>query len=180
MPNDSPVAMMPWMNHLQILFIESALLFLARSARFLECLEWGAGGSTVCFSKLLDSQCANYKWTSLEYDRAWFEKVKTATGGNGKVELTYFDIKSANPFSRAVRMDDYVYYPRALNKKFDFILIDGRKRRRCLLEASLLVKDSGMVVLHDANRAHYRCAFSQYAIWSRCRICGWGSDQGMS
>ena len=158
--------MMPWMNQLQVLFIDSVLLLLARNYGFLECLEWGAGGSTVHFPHILNSTGVNYKWTSLEYDRKWFDRVRAETNGNCKVELAYFDIKSGNPLSSTVRMDEYVEYPRTtLKRQFDFILIDGRKRRRCLLEARSLVKDTGMVILHDANRAHYRCAFSHYDEW---------------
>ena len=41
-------------------------------------------------------------------------------------------------------------------------MVDGRKRRRCLLEASALLSDSGIVVLHDAWRTYYQCALETY------------------
>lgn len=64
---------------------------------------------------------------------------------------------------RLVDLDDYVNYPATLDTKFDLIIVDGRKRRRCLLAAAELLRPGGLVVLHDAYRTYYQCAFSRYA-----------------
>ena len=53
---------------------------------------------------------------------------------------------------------DYVEYPTKLGE-FDFILIDGRARKYCLMKAYELLSDKGIVVLHDANRTYYHEPF---------------------
>lgn len=63
---------------------------------------------------------------------------------------------------RAANLDGYVALPARLGTRFDLVVIDGRMRRRCLLEARHLVGDDGYVILHDASRAHYQCAWSSY------------------
>jgi hypothetical protein len=50
---------------------------------------------------------------------------------------------------------DYIEYP-SDKGPFDFIFIDGRARRGCLEMSRKLLASGGIVVLHDANRKHYR------------------------
>jgi hypothetical protein len=63
---------------------------------------------------------------------------------------------------RHVDMDEYVNFPGQQNRRYDIILVDGRKRRRCLLEAAKLLKNDGVVLLHDAWRPYYNCAFDHF------------------
>ena len=156
--------MTPLMTQPEISFLEQTLVSLARKRRVLECLEWGAGGSTVHFTRFLDGRRIDYQWLALEHDPQWFEKVTAAIGANPKVRVVYFDIGAGDAHWKSVTMDDYVHYPRTLRRKYDFILVDGRKRRRCLLEAASVLKAAGRVVLHDASRKYYHCAFERYRI----------------
>jgi hypothetical protein len=156
--------MMPLMTQSEIFFLEDLLLALARKTGRLECLEWGAGGSTAHFTHFLDSQGIDYRWLTLEHDREWFERVTATIGGNRKVQLRHFDIGPGDPHWKHVTMDKYVHYPGKLRRKFHFILVDGRKRRRCLIEAASAAKPSGIVALHDASRQYYHCAFDRYRI----------------
>jgi hypothetical protein len=64
---------------------------------------------------------------------------------------------------RAADLDDYVRLPSLLGRRFDLVIVDGRKRRRCLLEAAEMLSEQGMTVLHDAWRSHYECALPAYA-----------------
>jgi hypothetical protein len=68
---------------------------------------------------------------------------------------------------REVNLDEFVSGPAQLGMKFDAIFVDGRKRRRCLLEASQLVAEGGIVLLHDAERPYYQCAWSSYRYGQR-------------
>jgi len=52
----------------------------------------------------------------------------------------------------------YIHFPEQFDK-FDFILVDGRRRARCLFVASQIIKDDGIVVLHDANLTRYHEPF---------------------
>ena len=84
------------------------------------------------------------------------------------VELVLFDKGRLQPALRAHRedrhadLDAYVAYPGRLGRRFDVVLVDGRKRRRCLVEASRLLTKEGIAVLHDAWRPYYHCAFDVY------------------
>lgn len=85
------------------------------------------------------------------------------------VVAAVFDAGDLRPYEsersadRDADLDDYVRLPALLGRRFDLILIDGRKRRRCLLEAAQLLDDRGIAVLHDAWRPYYECALSAYA-----------------
>lgn len=84
------------------------------------------------------------------------------------VDFVVYDYGKLQPFladhaaDRAVVMDDYVSFPSTLQRQFDVILVDGRKRRRCLLEGAKLVAPDGVVVIHDAQRTYYHCAFEAF------------------
>ena len=52
-------------------------------------------------------------------------------------------------------LEAYVTYPAGLGKRFDLIYIDGRARYHCLKVARRLVKDDGVIVVHDAARGYY-------------------------
>ena len=128
----------------------------------LDILEWGSGGSTVYFTDFLESHSIPYTWTSIEYNKMWYEKIKEATKHKPSVALVLFDVGNNNLKQRNIPMDEYVNYPKTLNKKFDIIFVDGRKRRRCILEAKHLLKEGGVVLVHDARRHYYSCARAEY------------------
>ena len=69
------------------------------------------------------------------------------------LEILAFDKGPLQPYleghdrDRLADLDAYVAYPATLDRRFDFIFVDGRKRRRCLIEAAQLLKPNGAVVL---------------------------------
>ena len=128
----------------------------------IDVLEWGSGGSTVYFTDFLRQHGVVYSWVSMEYNREWYKKITEAIGGDSQTEIVLFDVGNTDNKQRLISMDEYVSYPATLDKKFDVILVDGRKRRRCLVEALALLKPGGEVFLHDARRTYYHCAFSAY------------------
>ncbi len=73
-----------------------------------------------------------------------------------------FPMLKNNFQDREVNMDDYVNLPTKLKKKYDLILVDGRKRRRCVLQSKDLLSKNGIVFLHDAWRPYYHCAFEEF------------------
>ncbi len=68
---------------------------------------------------------------------------------------------------RHINLDAYVDLPTRLDTRFDVVMIDGRKRRRCLGVAQNVLAEGGIVLLHDAWRAHYRCGMDAYAVGRR-------------
>ena len=153
----------PKMHPYEIVCLEQHLLEIGRALRRpLQALEWGAGGSTVYFPALLDGHGISYRWVSVEYNREWYDRVQRGIAGL-RVDLYLFDVGNERLTQRALPMDEYVAFPSTLGVSFDFILVDGRKRRRCLWEAARMIMPSGQVFLHDAHRGYYQCAFAAFS-----------------
>jgi hypothetical protein len=159
--------MKPMMTEEEVSAVETLLLEVAaRNNGKLDVLEWGSGGSTVHFPAFLLEHDVETSWLSLEYSRVWHDRVSDAISADERlvnaVTVWLFDLGNTRP-QRDTPMDEYIAYPRTLGRTWDFILVDGRKRRRCLIEAAQLVTPSGCVVLHDAQRRRYHCAFEHFA-----------------
>lgn len=152
--------MKPMMFEEEIRALERALLSLP--ARPLRVLEWGSGGSTVYFTRFLREKNIPYEWVSVEYNKGWHERIRSATEEDTATSVVLFDSGNGSILQPDVPMDEYVNYPKTLGKEFDLILVDGRKRRRCLLAARELIVDGGFVFLHDAQREYYHSAFSVF------------------
>jgi predicted O-methyltransferase YrrM len=145
----------PWMQGEQIELIEKVLASFGKKR--VDVLEWGASGSTVYFPAMMDKKGIGYSWLSLEHNAKWHRRMQKALQHNPNVKLKLFEVdrKTAAPQD----YDDYVSYPVFLNRYFDFILVDGRERARCLMLASNLLNPGGIVFLHDAERERYHHAF---------------------
>lgn len=151
--------MTPWMDGKDIRLIKNKII--AINKQHISVLEWGSGGSTEHFSKFMSDNNITYDWTSIEYNKEWYDKIVALNIPHAKIVL--FDVGNTKLKQRNTNMDEYVAYPMTLNKKFDFILVDGRKRRRCLINASKLLLKDGVVFLHDAQRKYYHCAFKHFS-----------------
>lgn len=135
---------------------------LSQSQGLLNVLEWGSGGSTVYFTRFLREQGIDYSWTSLEYNADWYQRVQKLVENDSSTHLKLFDVGNHSLRQRHTDMEEYIKYPATLGKHFDLIFVDGRKRRRCLLEARRLISKDGIVFLHDAHRRHYHSALKEY------------------
>lgn len=150
----------PLMKKSEIRAIEKQLVSFDK--KIINVLEWGSGGSTHHFTSFLKEKNINYNWISLEYNKLWFDKVKDKVKDDDNISIYLFDVGNNNLKQRYINMDDYVNFPLSLNKKFDLIIVDGRKRRRCVIEAKKMITDQGVVFLHDAQRKYYRCVFKEF------------------
>jgi glycosyl transferase family 2 len=105
----------------------------------------------------------------------WSEELRDTPlrlGGDDHtgVVAVVFDKGPINPFDgnpmrdaeRAKDLDDYVGFPAAHGARFHVTIVDGRKRRRCLLEAAALLEPGGIALLHDAQRPYYHGAFAAF------------------
>ena len=148
----------PWMKYREIEIIKEILINLKPK----KCLEWGAGFSTLYFPKLLDN---NAQWISIEHEKEWFKKIRNLNKNpNVKIYLVepnnypWSDEYGDGSYSD---LRDYIEYPTKFGK-FDFILVDGRARKHCLMKAYELLSNNGIVVLHDANRIYYHKPFKLF------------------
>lgn len=163
-----------------------------RTVEQVRILEWGSGLSTLSYTKILADENLPFSWLALEYDRAFCDSAITPhlrTRSNTNIQYHDDDIvvhglpgygdshttvvcwnrAVLRPFlgehnhaDRAADLDAYVDFPRTVERRFDVILVDGRKRRRCLLTALDIVDNGGVVLLHDAFRTYYHCAMVKY------------------
>ena len=157
----------------------------------LRVLEWGSGRSTLWYPSYLQKLGHCHLWVTLEHDHAFCARaliphlptmarvislgspaqaplppLKRPTEG---LWLYTFDGGVVRPdlpghiADRDVNLGAYVELPRGMGVGFDLVIIDGRKRRRCLgVAAEVLVAD-GHVLLHDAWRGHYQPGMAAYS-----------------
>ena len=140
-------------------------------------LEWGSGNSTFFYPEYLLSIGRDFSWHAIENSTEWFE-ICTAKLTESQLEeyiqIDCFEFPpfwelagySPDPSLLAAVYDDnqnverYINQPRDLGIKFDLIFIDGRFRRRCLLTALDVLDPGGLVILHDAQKAHYHSSLT--------------------
>lgn len=152
------------------------------------CLEWGSGGST----RALLEQCPFIeKYVSVEHDQRWFENVRSQirdprldlhcapaddplpTGSNRQEEIAWCARAEANPAMFAT----YVGLPRTLHPSYDLVMVDGRARNFCLREGYSLLRQGGVLLLHDAQREDYRAAVTALGRprflepWNQGQVC---------
>jgi predicted O-methyltransferase YrrM len=154
--------MKPLLWSSEISYIEKLLLASAARSGRVDVLEWGSGGSTVYFTRFLRNHSIPYSWTSLEYNARWARDVERELAGDSDTTVVLIDVGNDRVLQRYTEMEEYIAYPRTTGKKFDFVFIDGRKRRRCLLEALHLLNENGVALLHDAERRYYWSAFKSF------------------
>ncbi|MFI1196803.1 hypothetical protein ACH4T9_26590 [Micromonospora sp. NPDC020750] len=160
-----------------------------RAGEPLRVVEWGAGRSTLWYTSFLAALGVPYRWLALEHHGQFFQEslapqlnqrpdavavdhddadtIRALLAANNTVAVGFGagDLRPFLPGREADRhadLDAYVSLPRRLGLEWDMVVIDGRKRRRCVLEALDLLNPAGFVLLHDAWRTHYQCAWSEW------------------
>jgi predicted O-methyltransferase YrrM len=154
-----------WLS--EIKYIEETLVELARKNKPLNILEWGSGNSTIYFSKFLKREGVPFKWIAIEHFIPWYEKVIVMLKENNLANDVECFLKSSTyeadkNIQETLNLDEYMNFPSTLGIKFNFILVDGRKRAECLDKASSILASDGVAVLHDAEREWYHDGFKHY------------------
>ena len=152
------ITVKPMMKYREIDIVTEIL----KTLRPQHCLEWGSGYGTMYFPELLE---AGAKWTAVEHNREWAEKVLEM---NKRPNVSIFHVepnasKWTDPDNDGAYADlkDYIEFPERLGK-LDFILVDGRARIECMKKAQSLLSEKGVLVLHDANRTYYHNTFDLF------------------
>jgi hypothetical protein len=107
-------------------------------------LEWGSGGSTMYWPRMFPL----IDWVSIEHNPDYAQALKGKITPN--VTLKQLDF----PDYHELRPDQV--------GMFDLIIVDGRKRVRCLEIGRDLLVHGGAVLLHDAGRERYATARKYY------------------
>lgn len=180
-----------------------------KQGSMIRVLEWGCGRSTLWYPRYLEVLGLPYLWVTIEHDHTFCEREifpKLPVAAN-IVRCGFFQKKDISPVTkknfdglwlftfdaglvrpdiaeriedRMVNLDAYVELPKKLDQKFDVIIIDGRKRRRCLQIASEIVETSGYVLLHDAWREYYFSSMSAFTSGRRFGDEWWIGSVGES
>jgi len=138
---------------------------LMESGEPLTVVEWGAGGSTVQFSHMLNAAGRKFLWFALEPNPNWARLVRKETEGL-PVLVVEFDYGLSprlpeSQFQDALKitdMRDYVGWPLRFGIEPDIFLADGRQRARCIDAARTIIDTFGVILLHDAERPEYHAA----------------------
>jgi predicted O-methyltransferase YrrM len=149
---------------------ENLLAYVCQTKKPKRILEWGPGRSTKCIL----ANAPDCQILTIEHDQKWFNKAKAQFGTHPQVDLQHRVISMKGGQSTG-----YINYPiwRAIQdghglNSYDLIFVDGRSRFDCLVAAKLLLKDDGVVILHDAHRANYMPAvesFSHHRVFGELR-----------
>ncbi|MDH5382831.1 MAG: class I SAM-dependent methyltransferase [Cyclobacteriaceae bacterium] len=140
-------------------------------------LEYGSGRSTLFFAERLG------KLTSIEHHEGWYNQVVDLLKKHNINNTEYKLVKPGELCNQ-----DWPFYekfnitPKGLHVKsrykeyfeivnaypdeyFDFVLIDGRARTECALNAIPKVKKQGMLVLDNSERSRYKPIFNVLKDW---------------
>ena len=121
-------------------------------------LEWGSGGSTIQFSKLVK------KYYSIEHDREWFANVDK----NKPENVSYFFVEQNLPRTYPTKKEEFIDYINKIDelgvKKFDIVFIDGRARPYCAKKALDYIDVNSKVIIHDWDRDWYKVVLNDYDI----------------
>jgi predicted O-methyltransferase YrrM len=129
-------------------------------------LEWGSGGSTRA---ILAASPFIETYVSVEHDRGWYERVKSAvtdprllllhvppdvppTPGSTPEQLMAWDDRAE---VEPELMASYVVAPRVHVSQLDLVFVDGRARCFCMRSGFQMLRPGGVLVLHDAQRTEY-------------------------
>ena len=125
----------PWMNYPIVAFFKKHL------HKNIKVFEYGSGASTFFFAE----RCKSV--VSIEHDQGWYEHVSKEINTLKNVDL------------KLVALD--ADYDKAIEKegKFDFVVVDGRKRVECATHALDFLTEEGVVILDDSNRERYQSLF---------------------
>jgi len=107
-------------------------------------LEWGPGRST---HEILAALPAEGHLRSIEHSRAWAERIQLEIAEPKRWTLEMQCVTR--------RVSQYAFTALTTPQLFDLIFIDGRRRVECALAAMLILKPTGVILLHDASRKAY-------------------------
>lgn len=124
-----------WMTYPFLDFFEERL------GSEMSIFEYGCGNSTL----YLESRVGRV--FSVEHDKIWYESIKKKV--TAKTELLF---RSIEP------QIDYVQCIKDVVELFDIVIVDGRYRNNCVEFSISFLKDEGVLILDDAERAEYQYA----------------------
>ncbi len=146
--DDSPL---PWVTYSFIDFISDRL------NKTMDVFEFGSGNSTLWYASKVNTV------TSVEHDNTWFRKIKKSMPKN--VNINYKVLMYDGEYSK---------FDKALDRKFDIVIVDGRDRVNCMKNAINAIEEKGVIILDDSERKSYNDGIEFLENQGFKRIDFWG------
>jgi hypothetical protein len=122
----------PWLTEAAVYFLNSWLK--PTDIGF----EWGSGRSTVWFAE------RTQHLVSIEHHKGWYENVSKMLADKGISQgIDYFHIDLNESYEN--KINEY-------EQRFDYVLVDGRRRLKCFKQAISQVKPGGILILDNSDR----------------------------
>lgn len=131
----------PWMSYSFIAFIAPRL------HRDLDLAEFGSGASTRFFAEKVRSTL------SIESSAVWYDKVKVMLSDLENADIKLCSLE--NGYTSALQNLN----PR---KSFHLVIVDGRKRVECMINAFDALTDNGVLIIDDSGRDRYQEGIQYY------------------
>ncbi len=132
-PVDAQGGPVPWM-------VYPAVDFLAPRLRSdMSVFEYGSGNSTLWWAARVREV------VSCEHDQAWYEKIRARAPAN--VTMVHVPLETGGEYSRKV--GEY-------RDAFDIVVVDGRDRVNCAINALPALKAGGVILFDDTYRVEYQ------------------------
>jgi hypothetical protein len=130
-PVDATGKPIPWTTYSFIRFIENHL------NKEMSLFEYGSGNSTFFYAEHVKSLI------TVEHNKSWYEKLIPKIPGNVKLILKDLDVNYEN----CINENEFMY---------DMIIIDGRRRNKCIEQSIKHIRPDGLIVLDDSEREKYK------------------------
>ncbi len=148
---------LPWVTYSFIYFIKDKL------NNDMTLFEYGSGNSTLYYSKLVKVVY------SVEHDKEWFDSIKNDVESNVNIEFKVLDNTSG--YEESVHLS---------RKSFDIIIVDGRRRVKCVSQGIKALNENGILVLDDAEREQYKDALKELTRNNFKELQFWGIAPGIN
>ena len=146
----------------------------------MKVFEYSSGGSTLFFAQRVAEVI------SVEHDREWYSKLSRKIADKRLVNSHLFlvepEVKKAGqqqyicqtfPQYAEASFEKYVKFIRNYpDHYFDVVLVDGRARPFCILEAVRKIRPGGYLILDNSDRYHYQEAMDSLNIYRRKDFVG--------
>lgn len=122
----------PWLGRSVVDFLKKRL------KRDFRVFEWGGGNSTLFWSHYVEEV------VSVEHNFEWYEKIKKVIPDN--VELQYCELEYGGEYCHKI-LDE--------KNLFDIVVIDGRDRVNCAINAVNRLSEKGIIIWDNSDRDEY-------------------------
>lgn len=123
----------------------------------IEVLEWGSGSSTIAIAKRVKEVI------TIEHDLSYFRLLESKKIENIRpFYVRYNSLEKKADDGTYENYRDYINFPKMFGRKFDLIFIDGRARVECAKVAVDLLKENGVIMIHDYRNPNPACDRPEY------------------